>query len=414
MLKNIAGAPIPFLWTLLPFGFFVGLPAGHFLAMAIAACTAIYILIDRFSTAPEFRFFRLGIEIPLFLLLLVQMAAVWLSPEHQFGTDSLSLFSWFVLLYLLTYSLNLFPGLNRIFVSLFMAATFYAGFSLAKFYGLVDFSLFPALDQASSSLATGLAPHIHAQAFVLAIGLLYCMSFFVFRKRLWSASAVFFLVSAIVLFAALLVTGQALAYLALVLPYFLYVLLVSKKWLKHSVISALMITAAISILSYFPKLEERVFPSQLKKESLLEKEYWRGEFETLPQRLWLGKDRPWFHTDLSTRAPSANEIFSLESNSYLFLLTQKGLLYSLCFLLLLLTSLFLSLRLLSDIPYTHNWHKVFALFLISFQIFGFAYGMELRIWSSAQGSAVAIALNAIVFYMVEAYGRQIVPDDKSL
>ena len=88
ILKNIAGAPVPSLWVLFSFSLFVGLPIANWLCFLIASFTALYITLDRFSMSPEFRFFRLGLEIPFALLLIFLF--VWIIVFNDLQSKSLS------------------------------------------------------------------------------------------------------------------------------------------------------------------------------------------------------------------------------------------------------------------------------------------------------------------------------------
>lgn len=414
ILKNIAGAPVPSLWVLFAFSLFVGLPIANWLCFLIASFTALYITLDRFSMSPEFRFFRLGLEIPLALLLIFHFWSNLHLGFSFFTEDSSSIFSWFGLLYLMTYSLNLFPGINRFFISFLFGGFVYSILSILQFYGLFDITWFlPGLSFEDTS-RYGLSFSSKSHAFILSIYLIYCMSFFVYKKRLFSLTGISFIACSLLAAYALAIAQEPIALSSVLVPFLFFSFFISRKWLKNLCILGAILVGLYFTYTNVPELEDFLISKEKIAAADLEKELWRNEFESLDQHFWLGKETSILIHNIYQAPKTEAELFHRESNFYLYLLTQRGILFFISFVLILLSVLFLSIRLLNDVPSTHNWHKVFVLHLISTQFFLFVFSLEMRAWSSGQIAALLLAFYSIVLYMIETYGRQIVPDDKSL
>lgn len=414
ILKNIVGAPIPLLWVLLAVSLFGGYDFHRWLSLIIACFTAIYIGIDRFSQNREFRFFRLGIEIPLALIFVFLGIANYVNHGNPISFQVLDLASWSILLYLLTYSLNLFPGLNRFFWAFTGAGFIYCGISIWQYVSGQSILWGNTAPQFLEATKTGMSMLPIPHAFVSGILVLYSLSFFVFKKR--KISFLGALIGCLLLLSAgsLLISQKLILLSAFVIPSIYYSVFVSKKTLRDIIISAVLFVGAVSLAKQVPAINELLYSSSEIEQIQIEKEYWRSEFESFGEQIWLGKDTSISKIDFIKTGITENQIFLFESNYYLQMLSSQGIIHFLLMILLFLIVLFRSMSLLNDVPETHHWHKIFVFFLISTHIYLFVSFMTMIPWYSNQITSIMLCFYAISFYMGDAYTKQIVPDDRSL
>lgn len=414
ILKNIFGSPVSVLWMLFIASLFLGYEFNTWIAVAISAFTAIYIGLDRFSHFKEFKFFRIGIEIPAFLLLLF-IGFSNLSNGFGFVNDYfLQISSWLCLLYLLTYSLNLFPGLNKIFSVFLGVGILYSIASIWQFTSGLELlwkghapSFINATNSGLSLLET---PH----AFVSGLFCIYCLSFFFYKRRKLSALGIFFGFSLVLGICSLLLAQKPIFLSALIIPGISYCIFVSHKTIRDLIITALVYVCLFMGISQFPVAKDFISNPIAQEASNLQKDYWRDQFESFKENIWLGKSDGVDTIYFNREGVSENQNFLLESNYYLFMITQKGLVHFLFMILMMLFVLFMSLRLLADIPLTHHWHKVFIFSMVNMQIFMFVSFLALTPWYSMQITSIMLAIYALCLYTNDAYTKQIVPDDKSL
>lgn len=414
LLKNIVGAPIPFLWVILAISLFTGYDFHKWLALAIACFTAFYIVLDRFSHSREFRFFHLGIEIPLGLLFVFLGLTNLQSGSDFFSRSVYDLASWSILLYLLTYSLNLFPGLNRFFLSFSITGFGYICISIWQYFTGTSLLWGSQAPSFISPLQTGLSMLSGPHSFVSGCLVLYALSFFVYKKRKFSPLGAIFAILLLLSSLSLLI-GQKIVFLsAFAIPSFYYCIFVSKKLFRDLLLSAMgffiLFTAAQNL-----DFTKSLLNSEKEIENIkIEKEYWREKFETYGDNIWLGKEQFVEKIDFLGAGVNEAQIFHFESNYYLNMLTEQGIIHLALIILIFLVVLFKTMNLLGDIPDTHHWHKVFAFSLICTHIFLFISFMDMIPWYSGQITSLMLCFFAISFYMADAYTKQIVPDDQSL
>ena len=412
--KNIIGAPIPLLWVLLAPALFIGYPIHTWIALAIACCTALYIVLDRFSHAREFYFFSLGIEIPSLLVLIGFSTSLWLSGDMSSSQNIIEFISWVALIYLMSFSLNLFPGLNRFFTSFTISGIAYSLFSLWQYFTKTSVLWANNPPDYFDTFRTGLSLLTTPHAICSGLLVLFCLSFFVFKNRKLSFSGVVFFILLISSGLSLLISQNPLAWTAFIIPFGYYSLFLSRKVFRDLILSALLIAGGYFAITNIPGTADFFPQERWIEEANLEKEFWREEFENFNANMWLGKSVEIEKIEFLGEGISENQIFFFESNYYLHMLTQNGILLFLFMSLFFLVGLFRSISLLKDVPPTHHWHKVFVFFLTTAQVFYFVAYMTMTPWYSSQILVQIALIYAIVFYMGDAYTKQIVPDDHSL
>ncbi|MBX9767026.1 MAG: hypothetical protein K2X47_07130, partial [Bdellovibrionales bacterium] len=139
IIKTIVGAPVPYLLAGYTISLLSSMAGMEILGWLTATLTLIYILVDRLTSEHEFKFFWMGPDI--FLVGFCISAAVGLAlnaPEVDFWM-ALGKFRWIVLLYLLTYAMDLFPPLNRLLTILMGGGALVAAYAIFQHFTGVDF-----------------------------------------------------------------------------------------------------------------------------------------------------------------------------------------------------------------------------------------------------------------------------------
>ncbi|MFK8137729.1 MAG: hypothetical protein AB8E15_05135 [Bdellovibrionales bacterium] len=399
LLKNLVGAPVPFLWMAFAFSLSFPIDIHSSIAWGITGFSFLYIAIDRFSAAPEFRFFSSGFEIPFFLVLLFGgIANLHLGNDFFSGDLSQFWLPFIFLCYGMSYSLNLFPGLNRIFhclsIGLFFSAILFLGYQQQLLQSQL-YAVYQALDTTNFSWPIS-----------LSLGALFCASYFIYKRNRMTLGFFVFVALFAILQSSTLSTSNLVFFISPIIALLLYVFFITKNFIKNIAIWGLGLVLMILAIQYLnpPFYDNNIMGYQLISET--EKEFWRSEFNDFSEHIWFGKTNSLVETIPGLK--------SGQKNFFLHLLAQKGMFPFVCYLSLLLFFIFMNIRLLNDIPITHNWHKVFAMFSLASMAYLLLASMQWTLFASSQSFHWMIFLFASLSYIVESYGRNIVPDDQSI
>jgi hypothetical protein len=174
--KQIVGAPIPWLVLSLPVFLASSKTATEIASWGLAFLILSYIASDSFAQNREFRFFRIGPDITLascfaiglFSIVSSQSLATNFNASAGSNIDSFGLIfeglgqlRWIPLLYLFVYAWELFPGLNRLVLCLIGAATTISLIAWVQHFQGIDW----VSGEALQSAPTGGARYFVARGF---------------------------------------------------------------------------------------------------------------------------------------------------------------------------------------------------------------------------------------------------------
>lgn len=409
--KAIVGSPVPWLMWTYAIVNFLSRAGTEIAAWGCALLTLLYILADRLSSSREFRFFLIGGDFFLLGLLIATAASALMTHSSQEVLATLGGMRWIILLYLMTYCWELFPGLNRIF-SLLIAASFVSGiygiwqhftgldlihdvelasapvenavlfiprgfFNTPEVFGtlIAMIAPFPIAAYLCAPEKEGYARRLMA----MALGLLLLLAvFWTYRPGLWMA------VFAGILIATLMQPRRLISALGILAGFFALVLMLT-----------------------YTSTDEMFASVQMSEAARSERQ--RAQINTQVD-LW--QNNPWF--GVGHRAQEAANYDPGTGNVYFQVLSQTGIIGFGFYLLFILGLLLATYRIFNEIPASHYWHRVLIVGAIASQI---AFHLSGLFWSTLSES---LAINLFVLlasascYLIEHYSRGLVTDDESL
>lgn len=410
-LKQIVGTPIPYLlWAYAALAFFTR--AGiEIAAWGAALLTLLYVFADRLSKSKEFTFFRVGADFFLLGFVIVGIIGAFNTATTYEALASLGGVRWVILLYLVAYALELFPGLNRIYTLMILSAAFASGYGIWQHFTGLDLirgvALAPGpISSVITFTSTGFFGTPEVFATVLAMILPFPAATFLLnegRDTKWR-SAISLLV--LLLFTvALFCTYRPGLWMTAGVSIIVLGLLSLRRLIWLLVV--LGITAGS--LLYGTYGDPAAVLTSVEKSDIARGENQRAQINT-QVKLW--QENPWI--GVGHRAREAADYDPGTGNVYFQVLAQTGVLGAIFYLLFLLGFLLLTYRVFHEIPRTHYWHRVFIAGALGSQL---AFHMAGLYWSTL---AEAVALNLFVLvlasvgYLVEHYNRGLVPDDRAL
>ncbi len=421
LFKNIFGLPIPILLLV----FAALLPAQTWFSVAlgwtICFLSIMYIFVDRFSNSQEFHFFTIGGDLPILFFVISTFWGLPMTGPTEF-INLLSGLGWILLIYMLAYTLDLFPGLNRLFAVFFITSIVIS--LLAIYQALTGQAVLPWSEV--SSAGNALWPHLSegfgvqetSEMFTLMAPLLLPLpmsSWLMARHRLSAAGVGAVLGGSVMATAAILTLRFETFWIALALTLIL-LYLTSKKYLVWMLIPLFFVWFSVDYFGLYESLGQQLSQSALWS--------WDLRQELIDHQLKIFAQSPWLgvgyeHNLASLRDFVANKglaplVVNGAPNTYFQLLVTTGIVGLALYLLFILASLLVSHRLLSDIPQSHYWHRVFVMASLGVQI-GF-HITGLFVWSFGYAALTFLyAFHvAVVAYMAKCYQKGIVPDDQAL
>ena len=409
--KVIIGSPIPWLmWSYVVVAF-LSRAGVEIAAWGAAVLTFAYIVADRMSSSREFKFFPVGGDIFLLGYVLIgALSALWGDSVGE-GLANLGGVRWAILLYLLTYCWELFPGLNRVFALLLLSACCAGIYGIWQHFTGVDLIRGAALASAPvpksiyfiprgffstpeifGTMMAMVAPFPIA-AYMLAdrkesrikryaalgagLFLLLCV-FWTYRPGLWMAA-----------FAGVVVTVlmQARHFIGLILAFAAFVSLV--------------------LVATYDSADAMFDAVQVAEEARAERQ--RAQINT---QVGLWQANPWIGVgrkaqDVATYDPGTG-------NVYFQVLAQSGVIGAGFYLLFILGFLLATYRIFQEIPGSHYWHRVLAAGALASQI---SFHLSGLFWSTLTESLAVnlfVLISSATCYLIEHYSRGLVTDDESL
>lgn len=414
-LKSILGGPIPLLLVFFSLSLFLHEQSAFVLSVIISTLTLLYILVDRMQNNSEFSFFRLGFDFPIILIVICSLMAYYSAFNLDLSTISKSL-RWAVFLYLFTYTLNLFPSLNRMFYSLMIVGIGLSIYGIIQsttgtdfLYGTPGLANFA---QAGEQIWLASGFYLNVQLYALIISASACISYsaFICQRYKFEGAGIFYLFLTICSLCALYFTYDARFWFACLAALAVISYIKKLRWfILYFFALSLVLGSLFQFNSEFRTNTVRAlqYQSQLQ---LIENGNWETHLESFKANKWIGTGLALDDTKaLELQANKANF-----QNSFLQILLQTGILGFAAYCLLMILSVFMCLRLLSEIPRTHYWHQVFVMscigFLCCFHISGLGYFN----FNYASSRLLLLFFIACISHMSHAYGKGIVPDDRIL
>lgn len=426
--KVIFGSPIPFVLVLYSIALLTSMSLMELTGWTVATLTLLYIFFDVFSKNREFSFFGLGPDLYLLGFVLVLGFGVKMNAPNADLLTELGSVRWILLLYLLTYALSLFPGLNKLVYLIIGLGTVISGYAVFQHFTGIDLRYEWGLREAS---AVTPAPYSGADVFQsvglmshhLTYGYLFAMVFcFPLAALMLGRQKSFFfrfimVISTLVMGMSLIWTygrGVWIASLAAVMFMAAYV---SKKALF-----SLLILAGIAVGTLYSSnhgFRERVdsiwatdYKSNTDRQDL-----WRANVEMLSDHPWIGIG--WRQNEVRiqeyySKLGITNSFGGHAHNNYLQILATTGLLGFFCYAFFILIFLLMTHRLWLEIPKSHYWHKVIVLGALGSQVAMHTGGLTQWNFGDAEVNHFFIFVLAIVSYMAARYRSGVVPDDHSL
>ena len=410
-LKQVIGTPIPYLiWAYAALAFFsrAGIEIAAWLC---ALLTLVYICADRFSKLREFHFFRVGGDIFLIGYRIVGIIGAFDNTSVVAGLATLGGVRWVLLLYLVAYSLELFPGLNRIYLVMLTSSVFASAYGIWQHFTGVDLIRGTAL--ASSPLLHKVyfvsqgffsTPEIFGTTLAMMIPF-PAAAFLLNEQRDGNMKRAFALALIFFLGAGLLFTYRPGLWGAAAISVLLIGLFTPRKLFQLSLMSIVFVGAVL--VSTYGNLGEMWNSVQISETTRSESQ--RSQINTQvklwQENIWIG---------VGQRARDAAGYDPGTGNVYFQVLAQNGLLgcgFYFCFVLGFLLATY---RVFQEIPRTHHWHRVLIAGAMGSQI---AFHLAGLYWSTI---AESVALNlfiliiASVSYLSEHYDSGLVPDDRAL
>lgn len=413
--KLAVGTPIPALLCAYAVLAFISRAGLELASWSCALLTLVYILADRMngekSGQREFKFFRVGCDLFLIGLGLVGVVSAFSASSGFEALTSLGGLRWILLLYLIAYCWELFPGLNRVFGLLVGAAT------LAAIYGL--WQHFTGLDVVRGRELVA-APAPRAVLFtpvsffntpeqfgtLIGIALAFPIAAYLLDERRNSRLPRYAaLVLSLLLSLSVLWTYRPGMWLAAGAGVIINILMASRHAFKLILASSVFV-AAVLVLTYGSP-EELI--TAVDHAEAVRGERQRAQINTQVQ-LW--EQSPWIGTGQS--ALDASDYDPGTGNVYFQVLAQVGLLGAVYYLLFILGFLLATYRIFQEVPKSHYWHRVFVAGSLAGQITFHVAGLYWSTLSEAMAFNLYVLIVAATSYLIQHYSRGVVTDDHAL
>jgi O-antigen ligase len=368
--------------------------------------------------------FTLGCEIPLLAFIIIAYIGLQVNAPDADHLTAMGKLRWVIMLYLLTYSLNIYSGLNRIISILIWVGTIVGCYAIFQHFTGIDLvrgdhravTIAP-FEGATVFQNTGFLSHHLTYGYSFAM--LFCFPFAALllgrRKPLMFKIGLGF--SVLVIGLSLLWTYGRGVWIASVVAIFIIAAYVSKKHFAAllvilGIIGGVLYTGNQGFQERFESIWADNYTSNTDRKDL-----WRANFAMFQDHPWIGvgygqneEILGQYYKNLDIK----NDFGGHAHNNYLQVLSTTGLLGFLCYMFFILSFLLMTHRLWTEVPKTHYWHRVFILGSLGAQISLHAGGVTQWNFGDAEVNHLFIFILAMIAYMSERYSRGIVPDDYSL
>jgi len=423
-LVNVLNFPIPIFILLYSVSLMTSMSGMEIFGIGTCVLTLLYIIANYFFKMREFHLFRLGVEVPLACFLIVVYLGLVLNAPDSDHFFEMGQQRWIIMLYLLTYAFELFPGLNRIINTLMVVSSLVAIYAIFEHFTGIDLirgdnrAVTPA-PVADAHVFQSAGFFGHHLSYGYSFGQIICFPFaaLLLSRKKTRLQRLGFAVSCLIIGMSLFWTYGRGVWIAVAFAFFVMSLYVSKK----TVIYFLLTFGLVGGIFYSvnPGFQERL------------SSIWADGFHSNEDRrvLWkanleMFNDYPWIGIGYQQNEPRTQEYYKKlgithefgghAHNNYIQMLATTGILGFFCYMLFILSFLLMTQRLWSDIPETHFWHRVIVLGALGSQVAFHVGGLTQWDFGDAVVRHLYVFILAMVAYMAERYSRGIVPDDYAL
>ncbi len=409
--KIISGTPIPWLMCLYALTAFISRAGNELAAWSCAGLTLIYVLADLLSGLREFRIYRIGGDFFLFGYLLIGAASAASGSSIEENLATFGGLRWVILLYMMAYCWELFPGLNRIF---FLAV---AGASFTAVYGI--WQHFSGIDLVrSAELASAPAPGTifftpvgffntteHLGTFLALILPFPVAAYLLDIRRTERLPRYAALAIALLLALCILWTYRPGMWLAGAIGLIIAAITCARNVFKLLLASAVFVTTVLLISYSSPEsLWEAV-----EKTEATRSEAQRAQINTQVQ-IW--ETSPWIGAGHASIKAANYDPGT--GNVYFQVLAQTGVLGASFYLFFILGFLLSTYRIFQEIPRSHYWHQVFVAGSLASQITFHVAGLYWSTLSEGMAINLFVLIASGTSYLAHHYNLGIVTDDHAL
>jgi O-antigen ligase len=428
MLKLIIGTPVPYFMILYSVALLTSMSGMELCSWTVASLTLFYIILDLPSKQREFRFFGLGTDLSLLGFLIVVVVGLYINaPQANFVTELGSL-RWMLLLYLLSYSFALFPGLNKLFYIIIGLSAIVAAYAIFQHFTGIDLryewglraqsAVTPAPFTGSNVYqSVGLMSHHLTYGYLFSMIFCFPLAALMLNRRRSSLLRIFLLLTVTVIGLSLLWTYGRGVWIATLCAILFMAAYVSRKALFGIlVIGAIAFGILYSSNTGFRERLDSIWATHYTSNTDRQ-DLWRANWEMLADHPWIGigwNQNEGRVQEYYTRLGITNSFSGHAHNNYMQILATTGVLGFLFYNLFIIGFLLMTHRLWSDVPKSHYWHKVFVLGALGSQISLQAGGLTQWNFGDAEVNHFFIFVLATIAYMAERYSDGVVPDDYSL
>lgn len=424
--KKIIGTPIPLLLLLYSIALLTSISGMQILSAIITALTLFYIFFDTLGKRREFRFFMtLGTLSLIGLLFIVYLGLIVNAPEAN-TWKYLAHVYWIALLFILPYTLSLFPGLNRLFTLLIVMASIISIYAIIQHFTGLDLSYLmgwrdvpaPKTDLHSDGMfysSIGFFKHPLTYGYIYALFICFPVAALLLSRQQTVLFKTMTTLSCFFIGFSLLFTYERGVWLA-VCAAVLFMTLYTSKRIFFFVFSSLI---GILILMYSTSdtFSNRFNTFLSTSYSINKVNIWKANMAMFADYPWLGIG----YEQNESRTAEYYEKLGIEEtfiahahNNYIQALSTTGVLGFLFYMLFIITFLYATHQLLIKIPKTHYWHRVFTLGILGAQITMHTGGLTDWTIGNSEVFHPFIFLLACMTYMYERYNNEIIPGDHSL
>lgn len=426
--KSFVSAPGPFLITLYSVALMTSMAGMEIFGWATALLGVLYILVDRFSSQKSFSFYRIGADGALIGLLIVALCGFLINAPDADLMNGMGGLRWILLLYLLTYAMDLFPGINKYYNVFLAGATLIAcygiyqhftGVDLRHVWGLRPESAVTAVPVENSTEFKSVGLFSHHLTYGYSFAMLVCFPFaalLLSQRKTHLFRWTMFLSTTLITLSLIWTYGRGV-WLATLGAFFIIPFYISRK-----IFLVVVLLCATGLGIYYQTshdFQERV--KTLGQENYFSnadrKNLWKANIAMFSDYPWLGvgyKRNEELTGEYFKKIGIQSEFGGHAHNNYFQMLSTTGILGLSCYMFFILSFLLMTLRLWTEIPKTHFWHRVIILGSLGAQVAFHIGGLTQWNFGDAEVNHLFIFILATVAYMNERYARGIVPDDYAI
>jgi O-antigen ligase len=423
-LRSWAAIPLVFFISLYCIGLSTSLLATEIAAWATFIFFVIFAMIDRSNENTMLEFYALGIEFPLLLLIFTVIFGLRLNAPNGDFIHTLGNLRNFGFLFALCYALQIYKNLNRLILMLVTLATLVGAYGLWQHFSGID--LIHPLKAALDTIVWNGEKYFAVTGFFksnLAYGYTFAMlvcipwAALLYAKRLsWWQVLIFSLSFAIILLSLLFTYAQGV-WLSLLITLPIMAFFASRKFFFMT-IAILAIVSGV-MLKKDPEFKTKMMNVLTDSDSNLEnrKKLWQANTDMFHAHPWIGvgyQQNELLSQEYFEKAGIKDGVPGHAHSNYIEFLSTTGIIGTAAYMLFILAFILMTSRLLSTIPTTHYWHRVFTLSALGAQIAFHVGGLTQCNFGIPEAQHLLFFWLAITAYMSQRYYAHIVPDDHSL